>query len=427
MRDENALYWVWLAEKFGVASKCFPSFVEKYPDPYDVYRLTEEELEYTDGMTDALKARLADKSLDGAYSILKYCREHKVGIIGYGSAQYPQRLRTIENPPVVLYCLGKLPNMNDGLCLGIVGTRKMSEYGKQTAYKISYELAAANAVVVSGMALGIDGVSACGAISAGGKTVAVLGSGIAKVYPRQHEKLMKIIAQHGAVITEYPPFEAPNGRNFPVRNRIISGLCQGVIVIEGARGSGSLITASKALSQGRELFALPGKVNESNSDGPNELIRNGANVVLSAEDIMGHYDFLYHDVINYGKFYKAKRKSDLDESALEKMGVCSSCYRKQIAIVADEGGNTQAPSTPSVEQTVTAEPEKTAELDSGVYESLDKLSKQIFDSLPKDKSFTPDEVSTASGIGISEVITSLTMLEISGLVTSVPGGMFKRA
>ena len=277
------------------------------------------------------------------------------------------------------------------------------------------------------MALGIDGVSACGAISAGGKTVAVLGSGIAKVYPRQHEKLMKIIAQHGAVITEYPPFEAPNGRNFPVRNRIISGLCQGGIVIEGARGSGSLITASKALSQGRELFALPGKVNESNSDGPNELIRNGANVVLSAEDIIGHYDFLYHDVINYGKFYKAKRKSDLDESALEKMGVCSSCYRKQIAIVADEGGNTQAPSTPSVEQTVTAEPEKTAELDSGVYESLDKLSKQIFDSLPKDKSFTPDEVSTASGIAISEVITSLTMLEISGLVTSVPGGMFKRA
>ena len=421
----NDLYWVWLAEKIGIASKSFPSFIEKYPDPYEVYRLTEEELHYSEGIDDKLKERLAEKSLESAYSIVKYCKQHKVEIIPYDSGEYPQRLKTIENPPVLLYCLGRMTGINDGLCIGMVGTRKMSEYGKQTAYKISYELASANVCIVSGMALGIDGVSACGALNAGGKTIAVLGCGISRVYPKQHERLMKTISRNGAVITEFPPFEEPHGHNFPLRNRIISGLCQGVVVIEGAHGSGALITASKAVSQGRELFAIPGNVDENNSAGPNELIKNGANTVLGAEDILHHYDFLYHNVLNYKQFYKARLKSNLDDSFLAKMGVDAPRSRKAFpekVLRADL--ETKLEKREEKQRDAVQNPSK-KDSHGEAYESLGEQSKKVFDSLPRDKSFTPDEAAELCKMAIGEVITALTMLEISGLITSVPGGKFK--
>ena len=261
MKDENILYWIWLSERCGVASREFGRLIEKYENPFDLYRLEEEELEHLEGISLALKSRLGDKALDSAYSIMRYCKEKKVDIIYYSDPRYPERLKRIETPPVLLYCFGKFPNFNDRLCIGMVGTRRMSEYGKQSAYKISYELASAKAVIVSGMALGIDGVCACGALSAGGDTVAVLGCGISVVYPKEHKKLMAAIGRCGAVITEYPPMEKPNSQNFPKRNRIISGLCQGVVIVEGVVGSGALITASRAIAQGRDVFALPGKIN----------------------------------------------------------------------------------------------------------------------------------------------------------------------
>lgn len=433
MRDENNLYWIWLAERFGVASKDFPTFADKFDDPYDVYRMTEEEIGQIEGISDRLKERLGDKSILEAYDILKYCKKHQIDIIGYGDARYPARLKTIEDPPVLLYCQGRLPALNSMLCFGMVGTRKMSEYGKQTAYKISYELSAANVCIISGMALGIDGVCACGALNGGGVTVAVLGCGLATVYPREHERLMKAIAKRGAVITEYPPFEKPHGYNFPKRNRIISGLCQGVAVIEGAHGSGALITASRAISQGRELFALPGKINESNSDGPNELIRSGANVMLCADDIINHYDFLYHDVINYRGFSNAKKRSDLREDALRAYGV-SSVYDRERYVTKGAKADGVAVSKP--EASLNSVKEKTenkqcrdqsASGDSDkekMIAALDSGTQKIYDLLPEG-SFNPDAV-TSKGVGAGELMTALTMLEISGLITSLPGGMYKK-
>ncbi len=421
MKDENNLYWVWLAERIGVASKNFTRIAEKYDDPYDVYRLENEEIEQLDGVSARLKEKLCDKSLESAYSILQSCKKNGIDIIGYGDGRYPSRLKTIEDPPVLLYCMGRLPDIDSRLCVGMVGTRKMSEYGKQSAYKISYELGAANVLVVSGMALGIDGVCACGALEAGKDTVAVLGCGLCVVYPREHERLMRAIAKHGAVISEYPPFERPNPQNFPKRNRIISCLCQGVLIVEGARGSGALITASRAISQGRELFALPGKINESNSEGPNELIKNGANVALSSEDIINHYDFLYHDTISYRGLSKAKR-SVLDcERALQKYGVSSVYYRgryipsedKPESVVTVDVSETQAKTA------VPAVPDNSEK----ILSELDSGTQRIFSLIPDGTAFTPDAVS-AHGIDISEVITALTVLEISGLVSSLPGGSY---
>ena len=418
MRDKDSLYWVWLALRMGVASKEFPSFYHAFPDPYEIYRLSEEEIGQIESLSIAKKEALGDKSLNEAYNIIKYCRENKIGIISYADKEYPARLRTIEDPPIVLYCKGQLPDMNRRLCVGMVGTRRISEYGKQTSYKISYELSAARAVIVSGMALGVDGVCAAGVIAAGGTTVAVLGCGLSIVYPKEHMALMKEIVKKGAVISEYPPFERPFPGNFPKRNRIISGLCQGVVVVEGAQGSGALITASRALSQGRELFAVPGKVNESNSEGPNELIRNGANVVTGASDLIEHYDFLYHDMIDYRRLAKAKRSSELDEGLLVKLGV----VRQSIAPAEYPEETREAPVA-----SVKAEERKPAEAPAA-QAPKDTLSgglAEIYGLLPEG-AFTPD-VLTSKGIGISEAMTALTMLEISGHVISLPGGAFKKA
>lgn len=421
MKDENNLYWIWLAERIGAASKSFTRLAEKYDDPYDVYRLENEEIEQLDGIDARLKEKLCDKSLESAYSILQSCKKNGIDVIGYGDRRYPSRLKTIEDPPVLLYCMGRLPDMNSRLCVGMVGTRKMSEYGKQSAYKISYELGAANVCVVSGMALGIDGVCACGALEAGGDTVAVLGSGLCMVYPPEHKKLMRVISKHGAVVSEYPPYERPYGSNFPKRNRIISGLCQSVLIIEGVHGSGALITASRAISQGRELFALPGKINESNSEGPNELIKNGANVALSSEDIINHYDFLYHDTISYRGLSKAKR-SVLDcERALQKYGVSSVYYRGRYVPSEDkpESVVTVDVSEMKAKTVVPAVPDNSEK----ILSELDSGTQRIFSLIPDGTAFTPDAVS-AHGIDIGEVITALTVLEISGLVSSLPGGLY---
>ena len=440
MRDENTLYWLWLAEKCGIASKQFGRIIEKYDDPFDVYRLSEDEIEQLEGINGALRAKLCEKDLESSYSILKYCKENRVDIISYGDSRYPARLKNIEDAPILLYCLGHFPDFNSALCIGIVGTRKMSEYGKQSAYKIGYELSSAGAIVVSGMALGVDGAAASGALSAGGRTVAVLGCGISVVYPKEHKKLMEEISRKGAVITEYPPTEAPHGHNFPKRNRIISGLCQGVLVVEGAAGSGALITARRAIDQGREVFALPGKIDESNSEGPNELIREGAYPALCSDDILRHYDFLYHDVIDYSKHTKAKRKvarGDAD-AALRKYGVGSRVLKFANDPKPQEPAQTQTPDEESfvleqkreeeqtpIEQASTEKRESMADNSAELLAGLDETTRRVFESLPIDKAVSPDALA-AAGIGVGDAITSLTMLELCGLVSSLPGGLYVR-
>ena len=436
IKDENSLYWIWLSEKCGVASKEFGALATRYENPFDLYRLEIDEIEHLEGIGNALKARLGEKSLEHAYSVLRYCKQNGVEIISYGDVRYPSRLKTIEDPPVLLYVKGRLPDLNNRLCVGMVGTRKMSEYGRQSAYKISYELAAANAVVVSGMALGVDGVAACGALAAKGSTVAVLGCGISVIYPKEHETLWREIVRHGAVVTEYAPMERPVGYHFPQRNRLISGLCQGVLVVEGAEGSGALITAKCAIEQGRELFALPGKINESNSDGPNLLIQNGANVALAAEDILRHYDFLYHDMINYRGLRQATLRATTEEEALKQYGVGGLYERKKAEKPKKEKKNgvraelqteekpetEKKPTLEAVEKTPGAEPLPDSDK---LISELDEVSRKIYEAMPKGRAVSPDGI-VVEGVGIGEIITSLTLLELSGLVSSQAGGLYCR-
>ena len=210
-------------------------------------------------------------------------------ILKFENEDYPEKLKNIDNPPKQLYVLGNEKILDD-FGLAIIGCRQYSEYGKKVAKDISFKLAKQEIKIISGMAKGIDSFAHIGCMAAGGKTVAVLGSGFNNIYPKENIELFKeIIRTGGAVITEYSPDVKPIGANFPLRNRIISGLSDGVVVIEARKKSGTLITVDYALEQGKEIFAVPGNINNSSSQGTNEMIREGAKIVTCIEDILEEY------------------------------------------------------------------------------------------------------------------------------------------
>jgi DNA processing protein len=219
-------------------------------------------------------------------------RIHAIGfkVISWDSEEYPIRLKEIDSPPPVLYTWGEL-DPNDRWAVAIVGTRRMSSYGETITQELSSALAINGITVVSGMARGIDGVAHRTALARGGRTIAVLGSGLDQLYPPEHRRLAKEISKNGAVITDYPLGTKPEARNFPPRNRIISGLALVVVIVEAGEGSGALITANFAAEQGREVFAVPGKIHSRTSIGTNQLIRDGAIPLLSVEDVLEALNF----------------------------------------------------------------------------------------------------------------------------------------
>lgn len=211
-----------------------------------------------------------------------------IGVVCQDDGAYPARLRKIFDPPAVLYYRGRLPR--DELLIAIVGARKASAYGRNAATMLATGLAEAGAGVVSGAARGIDSVAHSGALDGGGYTVAVLGCGVDVVYPPENGRLLDRIAEQGAIVSEYWPGAPPQAQFFPVRNRIISGLARGVVVVEAAARSGSLITADWALEQGRDVFAVPGSIFAGTSSGANRLLKQGAKPVTTAADILEEYD-----------------------------------------------------------------------------------------------------------------------------------------
>lgn len=226
----------------------------------------------------------ADREID-VESELRIVQENNINLLIAGTPAYPRLLSEIHDPPGVLYTLGELLP-SDSLAVGIVGTRRASAYGLRQAERFARNLAKAGFTIVSGLARGIDRAAHEGALAEGGRTIAVLGSGVLKIYPKEHEQLAKLIATNGAVVSEAPPRMEPIAGMFPQRNRIISGLSLGTIVIEAAGRSGSLITAKHANEQGREVFAVPGRIDTSQSRGCHRLIRDGARLVESIDDVM---------------------------------------------------------------------------------------------------------------------------------------------
>lgn len=465
MRSEN-LYWVWLAERLGPASYDLPRLVVDYRSPYDIYTASPEELAEVDNITDEAVRRLADKSLTEAAQIVDFCVRTGVRILTYGEDDYPILLHQLRNPPAVLYVRGELPQMNNHVCIAVVGTRRMSTYGRDNAFRFAYELGAANVIVISGLALGIDGVAASGAISGGGKTVAVLGCGIDRMYPTQHKQLSEIVAANGAIVTEFAPGTPPIGSNFPIRNRIISGMCQGTLVVEADAHSGALITARCADSQGRQVFAIPGNLGEENTAGPNVLIRDGGLIAVETNDILAEYKD-YDKSIDIPRMLAAQRKYKFSEETLARMGVFArtsdspprttdntpSAPRDSFvgkrgkgaaqttthtAVLEKESARAaQAPAADddrlsvcdmvshksgarvASEVTVKKESDRSAE----ILAALDENARKLFSEMPDDRAINSDALARL-GFPIGEVMSIMTTLEIQGLVSSLPGGLY---
>lgn len=291
-------FWLWLSLKKGINSVTITHLLELFDSPEKLYGMSKKDLLDSKMLTRRQVSILADKSMNAVMRVKERCKKYGIRIMTYDSAYYPEKLKHIPDPPYVLYVLSKKRiNLNDRLCIAMVGNRIMTDYGRCSALDIAKGLSEAGIVVVSGMARGIDGASHAGVLRAGGTTVAVLGCGLDIAYPPEHNRLMRAICETGMVISEYPPGTPPKKQHFPVRNRIISGITDGVVVVEAPKKSGSLITAEYAYEQGRDVFAVPGDINRGHSQGTNDLIRQGATLVTSAFDILYSYEDKYRNTL----------------------------------------------------------------------------------------------------------------------------------
>ena len=248
------VYWIWLSLSCTPDSPTFPKLIAHFGDAKSVYDADLKEISRVIGFRTSDRSLLNDKDLSKAESIYDFCIRKGVGLTHYNAEDYPKPLKSIPTPPVVLYYRGRLPDFDREFLCSIVGTRKLSDYGRGAAFSVGYDLATAGATVVSGMAMGIDAVAMAGALSAGGKTVAVIGSGIDVCYPAEHLTLAREIVKEGCVITEFAPGTKPNKYNFPKRNRIISGLSSATLVIEGKEKSGALITGAKMFTRAEDII-----------------------------------------------------------------------------------------------------------------------------------------------------------------------------
>ena len=394
-----AEYWIWLQTALGAGAQT-SEILAHFESPEKLYLAGSHEWRlsglFTEKKIEALKS--STPSQTGA--VFKECREKGYTIITPDSDYYPQRLAELSNMPLVLYGIGDCSVLKDTVSVGIVGTRNASNYGIETAQKLSFRLAQAGATIVSGGALGIDSEAHAGAMLAKGRTFAFLGCGLSYDYLKENAPLRRAITRYGAVFSEYQPFTPPSKATFPIRNRLISGASLGIVVIEAGVKSGSLITANCALDQGKDVFAVPGDIVRSSFDGTNHLIKNGAKPVFSAEDILSEYEYLYGDLFDIEKASKPLSEVQYVD------------YRKPKA----KRENTTPAPTPQEKKM----PVKRQELGDDVSED----AKVIYKALNEEPMHI-DDIVRVTGMKMNIVLSSLTELELIGAVEQVTGKKYK--
>ncbi len=321
MAEDCRLFWIWLAERCGYGSSNAVLLNDNIGNAREIYEseITPDDLTSAgirEGKkADELVAMLKNKSLETAKRALDNADRGGITVLTPDSPDYPSPLLSIRNYPMVLYCKGQLPDCRQNFLCAIVGTRSITEYGRKIAYQLGSGITFGGGIIVSGMALGADSMALAGALDSGGHPIAVLGTGVDVVYPREHKEIYNKIIAKGAVISEFPPGTTPNGRNFPIRNRIMSGISSATVVVEADMKSGALITAKDCIEQGRKLFAVPGKVGESNSEGTNSLLRDGAIPVITPEDVVSEFEDEYKHVLNSNLTHARMRNINYNETS----------------------------------------------------------------------------------------------------------------
>ena len=350
---------------------------------------------FVSGMTRKLALPLADKSTEEADRILGACERLGLRVLTMQDADYPVRLRNIFEPPCLLYVRGRLPVIDEEVAVAMVGTRSATPYGVASAEKLAFSVAKQGALVVSGGARGIDSAAHRGALRAGGRTVAVLGCGPDVVYPAENESLFRDIEATGALISEYPPGTNAAGGHFPVRNRIISGLCLATVVVEAPERSGALITAHTALEQGRDVFAVPGPIKAPMSRGCNRMIADGeASLVADTADVLWEYEARFPHKLHCGR---VEMPQTMGYQARQETAAAKAAER---------------------------EPEKLPTLDvregqSGLTDDQVRILKKL-----KDGEMQVDDLIEAVDLPTRRVLSALTVLEIEEYVTQSSGKRF---
>lgn len=288
------MHWIWYSGR-KLSEQCKRMLLEYFSDAEEIHASSEEKLRQVPNMTEQMMQTLMDKDLSEAMRLENLCRRMHISLLSFTDDQYPARLRTLHDAPVLLYYQGVLPDWNRMPIIGIVGTRQATSYGCDLAAAMSAQIAASGGMVVSGGAKGIDTVAMQSALAAGGPVVAVLAGGLDRPYPASNIPFFRKVCTTGCVLTEYPPGTPSNAWHFPIRNRIISGISNGLLVVEAPAKSGALISARHALEQGRDVFSVPGNVTSPTCAGTNALLQEGARAVLSGWDVMKEYQAQYPD------------------------------------------------------------------------------------------------------------------------------------
>ncbi len=388
---DGTVYCVWVSRALGAGHFIASEAVRQSGSAEAFYHAVQQKNGFYLRLTEQQRGRVKALSLESAYEVVNDCDKKGIDILTIDNVSYPERLRSIYAPPVVLYMKGRSIDFIRHVSIGMVGSRRMTDYGAKASYRISRELAASGAVVVSGLALGIDACAHRGALDAGGLTAAVLGCGLDVVYPPENEALMKEIETKGLLISEYTPGVPPLSRHFPARNRILAGLCDGVCVVEAPQKSGALITASLALEQGRDIFAVPGSIFSSASEGPLRLLREGAIPVGGANDILLEYEGVRRDKL------MAQGRTDWYDAA-----VYNPAASQEQPGDARQMPAMLAPTLP------------------------DRLSRQavvIYAALSTGKKHL-DQLAAEAGLSSAAAMSALTELELEELARAHPGGCY---
>ena len=387
-------YWVWLTNVPGLTNRSRWLLLDHFQSPEEIYYAQEEQLLLVEGMTAEQAALLRQKSLQRADEILAECAAKDIFIVTVQDAAYPSRLRNIYDAPLLLYGKGAMPLFDEEAAIAVVGTRGCTPYGIRAAEELGYGLAKQGALIVSGLAKGIDAAAHEGALRAGGFVAGVLGCGVDVVYPASSRRLYEDIAATGVLLSEYPPGTAAEGWHFPQRNRIISGLSLAAVVVEAPTDSGALITAHTAMEQGRDVFAVPGPIHSVYSRGCNELIRDGAGLVMDAWDILGGYQQRFaHRIHGDRTPLPQKPEPDVEEQLSQ-------------------------PAVP-VEELPVLDLAKNKE-------GLTDDQLRIIRLLDTKQGKLTDEVAEETGLPVRRVLSALTVLEIDGFVAQCSARCFVR-
>ncbi len=396
------LYWIWMSCGLGAGANCLDLISYYEWDPYKIYGTSYNEIYSLDILTKRQLEKLKGYSINDAQKILDTVHKNGWKIVTPSSEYYPRNLLTLQNLPLVLYVKGDERVLTNELSISIVGARKASDYGRAVARALSSSMAEMGFTVVSGGALGIDSSAHQGALDSSGKTICVLGCGLGTKYLMENEELRDNITRNGALITEFPPFTSASRVTFPLRNRIISGMSLGTVVVEAGERSGSLITARNALEQGRDVFAVPGDLVSSSFLGTNNLIRQGATPVFSPNDILESYYFRYVD--------KLKKKERFPDDEIIKRA-------QRYLTVPTPTVDTEKP---VIEKKASVKPQNVKK---EVPKYLTENAKIVYDFLG-DEPMHIDEIINRSGLSTAKTLSVMTELEIYGLVTQESGRRF---